>query len=66
MAKIPEPRRVWPDQEYQAVIADNERLRSALQELMDYKWFSVEKDNMEFSARVTCFTLEKARAALKE
>lgn len=44
--------------------AENTELRNALQELLDYKWSSVEKDNMEFSARVTCYTLEKARKAL--
>ena len=29
------------------------------------RWKSVDKDNMEFEGRVTCFQLEKARTALQ-
>ena len=30
------------------------------------KWKSVDKDNMEFEGRVTCYQLDQARAALKD
>ena len=30
------------------------------------KWNSVDKDNMEFDGRVTCYQLDRARAALKD
>jgi len=29
------------------------------------KWKSVDKDNMEFEARITCYTLDKIRQALR-
>lgn len=41
-----------------------EEMAAALKWLLDQKWVSVEKDNMEFQCRTTCFVLEKARAAL--
>ncbi len=40
-----------------------ERLRAALKNI---KWQSVDKDNMEFEARITCFQMDNIRAALKE
>jgi hypothetical protein len=46
--------------------AENERLREALNFLMTTEWKSVDKDNMEFEGRVTCYQLDKARAALKD
>ena len=46
--------------------AENERLREALSFLMKTKWKSVDRDNMEFEGRVTCYQLERARAALKD
>jgi hypothetical protein len=39
-------------------------LEAALRFLLDTKWKSVDKDNMEFEGRVTCYQLDKARAAL--
>ena len=44
--------------------ADIARLREALLFLLETKWKSVDKDNMEFEGRVTCYQLDKARAAL--
>ena len=41
-----------------------EALEAALRFLLDTKWKSVGKDNMEFEGRVTCYQLDKARAAL--
>ena len=46
--------------------AENGRLREALEFLMKTKWKSVDKDNMEFEGRVTCYQLDKARAALED
>ena len=46
--------------------AENARLREALNFLMTTRWKSVDKDNMEFEGRVTCYQLDKARAALKD
>ena len=47
--------------------AENERLREALRFLVEgTKWKSVDKDNMEFEGRVTCYQLDQARAALKD
>ena len=40
------------------------RLREALNFLMTTRWKSADKDNMEFEGRVTCYQLDKARAAL--
>ena len=41
-------------------------LREALRFLVEEtKWKSVDRDNMEFEGRVTCYQLDKARAALK-
>ena len=37
MPSIPESRKVWPDQEYQAVVADNQRLRAALEFIAEMK-----------------------------
>jgi hypothetical protein len=42
--------------------AEVERLRAALDGIM---WVSADKDNMEFAARITCFQMDKIRAALK-
>ena len=36
----------------------------ALKFLMATKWKSIDKDNMEFAGRVTCFQLDKAREAI--
>ena len=44
--------------------AENDRLREALNFLMTTRWKSVDKDNMEFEGRVTCYQLDQARAAL--
>ena len=52
--------------EIAALRAENERLREALNFLMTTEWKSVDKDNMEFEGRVTCYQLDKARAALKD
>ena len=41
-----------------------ETLEAALRFLLDTKWKSVDKDNMEFEGRVSCYQLDKARAAL--
>ena len=49
-----------------ALRAENERLREALNFLMTTRWKSVDKDNMEFEGRVTCYQLDKARAALED
>ena len=46
--------------------AENERLREALRFLFaETKWKPIDKDNMEFEGRVSCYQLDKARAALK-
>ena len=43
------------------------KLEAALRFLIeDTKWKSVDKDNMEFEGRVTCYQLDRARAALKD
>lgn len=42
-----------------------EELEAALQFLMQTKWKSVDRDNMEFEGRVTCYQLDRARAALQ-
>ena len=52
--------------EIERIMAENARLRDILREFIQLKWISVEKDNMEFQAKATCFTLEKARAILDE
>ena len=42
------------------------QLEAALRFLFEEtKWNSVDKDNMEFDGRVTCYQLDRARAALK-
>ena len=46
--------------------AENDRLREALAFLVRTEWKSVGKDNMEFEGRVTCYQLDKARAALED
>ena len=41
------------------------QLEAALRFLLeDTKWKSVDKDNMEFEGRVTCYQLDRGRAAL--
>ena len=52
--------------EWAALRGENDRLREALSFLMKTKWKSVDRDNMEFEGRVTCYQLERARAALKD
>ena len=43
------------------------KLEEALRFLIEEtKWKSVDKDNMEFEGRVTCYQLDKARAALED
>ena len=43
------------------------KLEDALRFLFEEtKWKSADKDNMEFEGRVTCYQLDKARAALKD
>ena len=43
------------------------KLEAALRFLLEEtKWKSVDKDNMEFEGRVTCYQLDQARAALKD
>ena len=42
------------------------RLEAALRFLFETKWKSADQDNMEFDGRVTCYQLDKARAALKD
>ena len=55
-----------------AVERDASRARAAkLEEALRFlfeetKWKSVDKDNMEFEGRVTCYQLDQARAALKD
>ena len=41
----------------------DEALRFLIEET---KWKSVDRDNMEFDGRVTCYQLDQARAALKD
>lgn len=41
-----------------------EELENALDFLLQTRWKSVEKDNMEFEGRVTCYQLDRARDAL--
>jgi hypothetical protein len=41
-------------------------LRGALEFLFNTKWKSVDKDNMEFEGRVTCYQLDRARAVLAD
>jgi len=45
-------------------VNSHEALVKALEFLLDTKWKSVDKDNMEFEGRITCYQLEQARAAL--
>jgi hypothetical protein len=46
---------------------ENSILRDALQFLFEKtKWKSVDKDNMEFEGRVTCYQLDRARTALSQ
>jgi hypothetical protein len=40
------------------------KLEEALKFLLATKWKSVDRDNMEFEGRVTCYQLDQARAAL--
>ena len=48
-------------------LACNARLEAALRFLFEEtNWKSVDKDNMEFEGRVTCYQLAEARAALKD
>lgn len=49
-----------------AVMQENERLREALEFIMSglEKFKSVDRDNMEFEGRITCYTLERGRQAL--
>ena len=43
------------------------KLEEALRFLFEEtKWKSADKDNMEFEGRVTCYQLDRARAALKD
>ena len=43
------------------------QLEEALRFLIEgTKWKSVDRDNMEFEGRVTCYQLDQARAALKD
>lgn len=43
-----------------------EKLEGALRFLIEEtRWKSVDKDNMEFEGRVTCYQLDRARAALE-
>ena len=43
------------------------KLEEALRFLIEEtKWKSVDRDNMEFDGRVTCYQLDQARAALKD
>jgi len=41
-----------------------EALTAALQLVMQQKWISIDKDNMEFQCTTTCFVLDKIRDAL--
>ena len=41
----------------------DEELRFLIEET---KWKSVDRDNMEFEGRITCYQLDQARAALKD
>lgn len=47
-----------------AARAERDRLREALGFMLQSKFRSLDRDNMEFEARFTCFQLDKARAAL--
>lgn len=42
------------------------QLDKAKEALREPKWKSAEKDNMEFSARITCWQMDRIRATLTE
>ena len=42
-----------------------QELEGALDFLLKTKWKSVDKDNMEFEGRVTCYQIDRARTALQ-
>jgi hypothetical protein len=48
--------------ENEKLTAERDRLRAVLIELLKYKWKSVDRDNMEFNATITCFTMDKMLA----
>ena len=51
--------------EHEALKARIKTLEEALEFLLQTKWKSVDRDNMEFEGRITCYQLDSARAALK-
>jgi len=60
-------------EEIKEIEAENAKLRKqlgkrteALEFLLKTKWKSIDRDNMEFEGRVTCFQLDQARAALTD
>ena len=59
--------RIERDNDLVALRARVGRLEAALRILFEKtKWKSVDKDNMEFEGRVTCYQLDQARSALKD
>ena len=62
-----EMERIERDNDLAALRARVAKLEAALRFLREEtKWKSVDKDNMEFEGRVTCYQLDQARAALKD
>jgi hypothetical protein len=49
---------------YNEVAEHIAELEGALDFLFKTKWKSIDRDNMEFEGRVTCYQLDRARAAL--
>jgi hypothetical protein len=42
------------------------RMREMREALAGIKWKSADRDNMEFTARITCFQMDKIRAAFSQ
>lgn len=52
----------WHDE----LTAARARIAALEEALRDIKWRSVDRDNMEFGAKITCFQMDAIRAALHE
>ena len=62
-----EMQRIERDNDLLGLRARVAQLEAALRFLREEtKWKSVDKDNMEFEGRVTCYQLDQALAALKD
>jgi hypothetical protein len=42
------------------------RIRQFEEALASIKWRSIDRDNMEFSATITCFQMDRLNAAMKD